>query len=184
MEIFRTYLKKFRVPNGTKNARFGDLKGGLYFVPTTEQSTFWELYCSAVEESNAEKYLSLVYRPPKTKNQPLCLDIDIRTEEEFDFSIDYSTELFRQLDLGTDAVFVQKLSGYWKTYKNPERKLFCTSSHIYVLGRKYSLEEALKIRARAVELVPTVFKNIPFVNAKPKKKCVRGNCRLKTTRKK
>ena len=169
MEIFKTYLKKFSVPKGTKNARFGDLKGGLYYVPTNEQGAFWKLYCSAIEESNAEKYLSLVYRPPKTKIQPLCLDIDIRTEEVFDFSIEYSTELFRQLDLGTDAVFVQKESGYWKTYKNPERKLFCTSSHIYVLGRKYNREEALKIRERAVELVPAVFKDIPVVNPKPKK---------------
>ena len=163
MENLNKYLNEFVLQKGDKSANLGSLQGGLWYLPYKERDNFFNYYWEAIQESTNTKFLSFVFRPPKIFKQPLCLDIDIRTKEEFRFGVEYLIDLMEFLKVKGEVVCVQKNSGYFKEYKKGGR-LYCSGGHIY-MRNEMTLKEAREFRQKAIDAVAHVFKDIPMVNS-------------------
>ena len=169
--MLANFLAKHSVPKGTKSANWGSLKQGLFEIPLQNKDEFYELVRKSIPGFTQRSCPSLVFRPPKTKLQPVFFDVDLKSTCEVQNDLDRLQKLadalagiMRKLnnEARLDCFIVHKDLGYWKSVKR--QKLFCTGGHIYFPLLRETKETALKVRSGAVALVKAIYPEEHFTN--------------------
>ena len=159
MKRLTDFLRKFETIRGDKHANLGSLQGGLYKIPESEASTFFDLWASSAKHFTQKQFQSLVFRPPRNKIQPLCMDIDFKTVNEYapgaKSMTGFALEIAKRIGVLTRFVVVAKQRGYFKVVN--DKNVFCTGFHIYFPGSECDLAFAQTIRRFSMEILPKFF---------------------------
>ena len=162
METLVEFLGDFRVEKGSP-ANLGSLQGGLYNIPPEKAQEFYELYLTAAKTFTEEKHTAFVFRPAESEKQPLCIDLDVKTEHEVPIAVGsfvkYAERMASLLTKHHEGpikfLVVTKQSGYFKKVKH--EKFFCTGGHVYYPDVRISLADAKQVRLASLDCVDQIF---------------------------
>ena len=167
------FVKPFYIPVKGARCNVGSLHGGKWLIPHSKYQLFIDLFATASPFFTESCHPGYVFRPPKTVLQPYCLDIDLKTEKRIPLPqnnfIEMASLVAKELLQRKPALdkvqfkVVTKQCGYFKKVKG--KNVFATGAHIYFSGTRVDLHCSQSLMSFAVERVPAVFKDIPYINS-------------------